>query len=55
MAINPDQFIQDVGMASSSTAFVSRLALVPFDEIRCGIEPPYLVKGLIPREGLTVV
>lgn len=31
-----------------------RLAPVPFDEIRLATSPPYLVKGLIPREGLVV-
>ena len=29
--------------------------LVPFDEIQLGTEPQYLVKGLIPRVGLTVI
>ena len=32
-----------------------RFHLVPFDEIRLGTEPLCLVKGLIPRIGLTVV
>jgi hypothetical protein len=32
-----------------------RLGLIPFANIRPGDDPPYLVKGLIPREGLTVV
>ena len=32
-----------------------RLGLIPFADIRPGAEPPYLVKGFIPREGLTVV
>ena len=32
-----------------------RLAPVPFDEIQLTTSPPYLVKGLIPRGGLTVV
>ena len=32
-----------------------RLAPVPFDEIQLSTSPPYLVKGLIPREGLAVV
>jgi hypothetical protein len=32
-----------------------RFGLIPFAEIRPGDDPPYLVKGLIPREGLTVV
>ena len=30
------------------------LRLVPFDEIQLSTERPYLVKGLIPREGLVV-
>lgn len=33
----------------------SRIRLVPFDEIKVGTEPPTLVRGLIPRVGLTVV
>jgi AAA domain len=32
-----------------------RIKLIPFDEIKLGTEPRYLVKGVIPREGLTVV
>jgi AAA domain-containing protein len=33
----------------------ARIKLVPFDEIRAGTERRYLVKGLVPREGLTVI
>jgi len=33
----------------------SRIKLIPFDEIKLGAEPRYLVKGVIPREGLVVV
>lgn len=32
-----------------------RFKLVPFDEIRLGTQRRYLVKGLIPRVGLTVI
>jgi AAA domain len=32
-----------------------RFKLLPFDRIRIGAEPPWLVKGLIPRTGLVVV
>ncbi|MCZ6848115.1 MAG: AAA family ATPase, partial [Alphaproteobacteria bacterium] len=32
-----------------------RIRLVAFDDIKVGTEPPYLIKGLIPRVGLTVV
>jgi hypothetical protein len=32
-----------------------RFHLVPFEEIRLGTEPQYLVKGIIPRVGLTVI
>jgi len=32
-----------------------RINLIPFDEIKLGTEPRYLVKGIIPRTGLTVV
>lgn len=31
-----------------------RLGLIRFGDIKPGTEPPYLVKGLIPREGITV-
>ena len=33
----------------------SQFTLVRFCDIQLGKEPPYLVRGLIPREGLTVV
>jgi AAA domain-containing protein len=33
----------------------SRIRLIPFDEIKLGTEPRYLVKGIIPREGLVVI
>jgi len=32
----------------------TRVKLVPFDEIKLGAESRYLVKGIIPREGLIV-
>ena len=32
-----------------------RLKLVSFDDIEVGMEPRYLIKGLVPRVGLTVV
>ena len=32
-----------------------RIRLVAFDDIEFGTEPPYLIKGLIPRVGLTVI
>jgi RecA-family ATPase len=32
-----------------------RFHLVPFEEIQLGTEPQYLVKGIIPRVGLTVI
>jgi RecA-family ATPase len=32
-----------------------RIKLVPFDQIKVGTERCYLIKGLIPRTGLTVV
>src|SRR5262245_19639557 len=32
-----------------------RIKLVPFDEIKLGTEPRYLVKGIIPRDGLVVI
>src|SRR5262249_7108781 len=33
----------------------SRFRLIPFNTIKLGNERPYLVKGLIPRVGMTVV
>lgn len=33
----------------------SRIKLVPFDEIRIDTSRPYLIKGLIPLDGLTVI
>jgi hypothetical protein len=33
----------------------TRINLVPFEEIKIGRERRYLVKGLIPRVGLTVI
>lgn len=33
----------------------SRVHLIPFDQIKLGAERRYLVKGLIPRVGLTIV
>ena len=47
MAIDPEPYYEDLPRP--------RLGLVPFADIRPGAEPPYLVKGFIPREGLTVV
>src|SRR5262245_28706962 len=32
----------------------SRIKLVPFDDIKLGMEARYLVKGIIPRDGLIV-
>jgi hypothetical protein len=32
-----------------------RISLLPFDEIKLGVEPRYLVNGIIPRVGLVVV
>jgi hypothetical protein len=43
------------GGALTARKTESRIKLIPFDEIRLGTEPRYLVKGIIPREGLAVV
>src|SRR5262245_21971278 len=32
-----------------------RINLIPFDDIKLGTEPRYLVKGIIPSTGLTVI
>ena len=41
--------------AGVNTASSPRFKLTPFNEISLDTSPPYLVKGLIPREGLVVV
>ena len=55
MAIDPTSYIKDVPFINGPDTATSRLALVPFHEIEVGKTSPYLVKGLIPREGLIVV
>ncbi len=40
---------------NSADTDTSRLALVPFYKIEVGTTGAYLVKGLIPREGLIVI
>jgi AAA domain len=40
---------------ASSASKAKRFELAPFSEIRLDNTPPYLVKGLIPRTGLTVI
>jgi hypothetical protein len=42
------------GAGAPKTRPKSRITLVPFDEIKLGTEARYLVKGIIPREGLVV-
>jgi hypothetical protein len=41
--------------AGNVVAIEPRIRLVPFDEIQLGTQRRYLVKGLIPRVGLTIV
>ena len=41
--------------AETQAATSSRFILTPFNEIELKTSPPYLVKGLVPREGLVVV
>jgi hypothetical protein len=36
-------------------AYEKRFELIPFNKIMLEIEPAYLVKGLIPRAGLTII
>lgn len=67
MAVDPTPYYQDVatGLSSfetngsdptdASPTSRTRLSLVPFQDIRPSGDPPYLIKGLVPREGLTVV
>jgi hypothetical protein len=45
----------EVGNGHDFRASTSHFTLVRFRDIQLGKEPPYLVRGLIPREGLTVV
>src|SRR5271166_5616947 len=42
-------------VGNGSAAHSSRIHLVPFEQIVLGRQRRYLVKGLIPRVGLTVV
>ncbi|MCT8974941.1 AAA family ATPase [Microbaculum marinisediminis] len=42
-------------LAAGRPAVPSRIHLIPFDKIEMGRERRYLVKGLVPRVGLTVV
>ena len=46
---------QNGGGTTPKSPSKSRLAPVPFDQIQLATTPRYLVKGLIPREGLIVV
>ena len=55
MAIDPTPFYEDIGKLNGGEPTRPRLGLIPFSKIHSGDDPPYLVKGLIPREGLTVV
>jgi hypothetical protein len=43
------------GGALTARKTESRIKLIPFDKIKLGTEPRYLVKGIIPRESLAVV
>jgi hypothetical protein len=45
----------EAGNGHDSRTSTGNFTLVRFCDIQLGKEPPYLVRGLIPREGLTVV
>ncbi len=55
MAIDPTPYYEDVPFTNGPDTATSRLALVPFYKIEVGTTGAYLVKGLIPREGLIVI
>ncbi len=55
MAINPEPYYEDLDKLNGGEPVRPRLGLISFANIRPSDDPPYLVKGLIPREGLTVV
>jgi hypothetical protein len=46
---------RDVPLHGERIETRERIRLVPFDKIKLGTERRYLVKGLIPREGLTLL
>ena len=49
MTVDPTPYIEEVPPKHS------RLALVSFDQIQVGTSRAYLVKGLIPSNGLSIV
>ncbi len=55
MAIDPESYYEDLTFINGPETDTSRLALVPFYKIEVGTTGAYLVKGLIPREGLIVI
>ena len=55
MVVDPTPYIEDVPFINGQETETSHLALVPFYEIEVGTIGAYLVKGLIPREGLIVI
>jgi hypothetical protein len=55
MAIDPEPYYEDLHFINGPETDTSRLALVPFHKIEVGMTGAYLVKGLIPREGLIVI
>jgi AAA domain len=56
MAIDPTPFYQEIpAKLNGPDRAVSRFALMPFYKIKVGTTGAYLVKGLVPREGLIVI
>ncbi len=55
MAIDPTPYYEDLPLANGPDTETSGLALIPFYKIEVGTTGAYLVKGLIPREGLIVI
>jgi hypothetical protein len=52
---DPEKYANIVSLALAKEDQASRIRLVPFDEIKLGTRRRDLVKGIIPRVGLTVV
>jgi hypothetical protein len=52
---NDDAFAQAKAKARNGNGRAQRFTLVPFDAIELGTDPPYLVRGIFPREGIAVI
>lgn len=48
-------FSESPSNGDGETLPAKRIRLIPFEDITLSLEPPYLVRGLLPRNGLTVI